>query len=149
MRVSCLAALATVASTLRLALHPWAVDVLALAESALEPHRAYSDTPPGPFCGEQVEASILHVTATALRDERRAAAYLVGLLLQRLGADAATVLSSKQLRNILVRLRATRDITSDDVLRAHALAAIAEMDTLGRSMLRAADGPAGLMLRMP
>lgn len=135
-RASCLSALATVASTLRLALHPWAVEILALATGALHPHRELA---PG---GAETDGA-------AARDERRAAAFLVGMLLQRLGADAAPLLSGSQLRELLVCLRAARDGAADDVLRAHAAAAVEQLDALARSVLRGAGVPFGLSVRMP
>lgn len=137
-RASCLAALATVAATLRLALHPWAVEILALATGALK--------------REQMSRLTLAVDdeeAAAVRDECRAAALLVGLLLQRLGADAVPLLSGRQLRDLLVCLRAARDSAADAVLREHAAAAVEQLDALARSVLRGANANNGLSVRMP
>jgi len=142
-RASCVATLATVASTLRLALHPWAVEILALAAAALQPHRDVA------AAGHAPAPTEAQAEALAARDERRAAAFLVGLLLQGLGADAVPLLSVRQLRDLLVSLRAARDGSADEVLRGHAAAAVDQLDGLGRTMLRGAGGPSGLSLRMP
>jgi NAD(P)-dependent dehydrogenase (short-subunit alcohol dehydrogenase family) len=111
-RHSCLGGLADVAATLRLALHPWAVELLQVTGAALE--------------GETDAAA------------RRAACYLLGLLLQSLGTDALTVLSPRQLTAIYRRLKILRGgaAQADPKLLGHVDAALEQMRQLGLALVR-------------
>ena len=111
-RHSCLGGLADVAATLRLALHPWAVELLQVTGAALE--------------GETDAAA------------RSAACYLLGLLLQSLGTDALTVLSPRQLAAIYRRLKILRGgaAQADPKLLGHVDAALEQMRQLGLVLVR-------------
>jgi hypothetical protein len=111
-RHSCLGGLADVAATLRLALHPWAVELLQVTGAALE--------------GETDAAA------------RSAACYLLGLLLQSLGTDALTVLSPRQLAAIYRRLKILRGgaAQADPKLLGHVDAALEQMRQLGLALVR-------------
>ena len=111
-RHSCLGGLADVAATLRLALHPWAVELLQVTGAALE--------------GETDAAA------------RSAACYLLGLLLQSLGTDALTVLSPRQLAAIYRRLKILRGgaAQADPELLGHVDAALEQMRQLGLVLVR-------------
>ena len=116
-RQSCLACLADVSATLRFALHPWAVEILQCVGSALE--------------GETDEAA------------RRAACYLLALLLQSLGTEALTVLPASQLTSLYRRLKLLRDQpTRDEALHAHVLAALEQLRMLGHALVRGASDAA-------
>lgn len=111
-RHSCLACLADAAATLRFGLHPWATQLLQLVESALE--------------GETDAQS------------RAAACYLLGLLLQSLGASALATLPAEQLAALYRRLKLLRDRDTqhDAALLPHVDAALEQMRMLGRALVR-------------
>mmetsp|Transcript_11511 Transcript_11511/g.33246 ORF Transcript_11511/g.33246 Transcript_11511/m.33246 type:complete len:173 (+) Transcript_11511:232-750(+) len=157
------------------ALHPYAVELLTLATSALQPHRnnalfqaaaaeadrrrldsaaSTSSAAPAAAPARETEEPGDGGSADerACVDEARAAAYLVGLTLQQLGTDGAAVLPPSQLRQIYAQLRLTRDGAADPLLREHAADAVAQLDLLGRHLLGAAawsERPRTLTIRMP
>ena len=103
---------------LRFGLHPWAAELMQSVESALE--------------GETDDES------------RRAACYVLTLLLQSVGADALVVLPAKQLARVHRRLRLLRDgvaalVDSDEErrrLHTQACAALEELRVLGLALVR-------------
>ena len=122
-RQSCLGCLADAAATLGFALQPWAVELLQAVSAALE---GETDAP-----------------------ARIAACYLLGLLLQSLGADALHVLSAKQLAALYRRLQILRQsaVRNDLKLLGHIDAALEQMRSLGRSLVRGSlDGSASTPL---
>lgn len=120
-RSSCLVCLGDAASTLRFALHPWAVELMQVVGSALE---GETDAP-----------------------ARQAACYLIALLLESLGAEALTVLPAKQLASLYRRLRVLRDEAAatgtEEELHRHASEALSQMRTLGDALVRGADATLG------
>ena len=100
-RASSIACLAQVCPTLRLALHPWAVELLELVEATVRSDR-----------DEQAQ---------------QAAAHLLAALLSELGADAARLLSGKQLRAVQSQLELLRDRAANPLLVAHADAALDQL----------------------
>ena len=127
-RASCLACLAHVCSTLRFGVHPWAVEVLQVVEAAVG--------------GETDEQS------------RVAACHVLALVLGALGSSALSVLPSRQLASLQVRLRILRDsdaAAADELLMGHVCAALSHMRELGESLLGAGGGGegSGLSLRLP
>ena len=127
-RSSCLACLAHVAATLRLAIHPWATELLQIAHAALE--------------GEtDLEA-------------RRAACYMISTSLASLGSDAATVLPPEQLATLHRQLCAIRDATiagsseEDAQQCGHASEALRQMQSLGRALAKGVpkEGPSELRI---
>ena len=101
--------------TLRLALHPWAVELLALAEAALR-----DDAAPR---------------------MQQAAAYLLAALLRELGGAAVTLISARQLRNAQTQLARLRGrATADPLLVAHAEAALEQLQALYELLVL---GPSG------
>ena len=90
----------------------------------------------------------VQVIESALQGERdaqarRAACYLVGLLLQSLGCEAIVVLSPPQLARIYRRLKVLRDdrpaAGADPTLQGHVHAALEQLRLLGLALVRGVD----------
>ena len=110
-RASCLACLAFVCETLAFAVHPWVVELLDCIEATLVSERD--------------------------SQARQAATYLLARLLRELEKDALLILNVKQLRRLYILLRGVRDSKVEEPLvREHAQGAIAQLDSIGESLLR-------------
>lgn len=111
-RASCLACLAQVCANLRYGVHPWSVELLQCIHTSLE--------------GEKDAQT------------QQAACHLLSSILDCLGDDALSVLSSRQLRAILVQLRFLRDgKATDELLQRHVAAALDQLHALGASFVKA------------